>query len=96
MEPSRIPTRQSQQAHEVGEIDAGDISEMRPVSEIRQALARASLSEAEPSYSTVDPLEGDALSSSPRHRSEHPCAYDSIAFVEGSRVLTITWLPPAP
>ena len=41
-----------------------------------------------------DPLEGDALS--PKRRSEHPTAYESIAFVEGPRVLTITWLPPAP
>lgn len=39
-----------------------------------------------------DPLEGDALS---RRRSEYPSAYSSIAFTEGSRVLTITWLPPA-
>lgn len=41
-----------------------------------------------------DPLEGDTLST--RRRSEHPSAYESIAFVEGPRVLTITWLPPAP
>jgi len=53
---------------------------------------------AEPSAKTAspfdDPLEGDTLST--RRRSEYPSAYEAIAFVEGPRVLTITWLPPAP
>lgn len=78
------------------ELDVGEISEIRSVSELRAALEGSSLSEVEPSYSVTDPLEGDVFSSSSRQRSEHPCAFDSIAFVEGARVLTITWLPPAP
>jgi len=85
-----------------------DISEVRPVSEIQASLEQerlatspgeAQLLAAAPErvYAAVDPLEGDALSASGRRRSqsEHPCAYDAIAFVEGPRVLTITWLPPA-
>jgi hypothetical protein len=80
--------------------DLAEVSEIRTVSEIRRALelheqrAEAVL-HAEPAYSVIDPLEGDALSSSSRRRSEYPSAYDAIAFVEGARVLTITWLPPA-
>jgi len=85
-----------------------DVSEIRSVSEIQAALAEVALEQAalhselaavrspEPAYSVQDPLEGDVLSSSGRRRSEHPSAYDAIAFVEGPRVLTITWLPPAP
>lgn len=83
--------------------DQAEISEIRPVSEIQSALrearepGRAAHEPAcEPAYSVEDPLEGDALSASSRRRSEYPCAYDAIAFVEGPRVLTITWLPPAP
>jgi len=87
--------------------DLAEVSEIRSVGEIQEALERATLAaEAEleaallapmePAYSVVDPLEGDALSTSSRRRSEYPSAYDSIAFVEGPRVLTITWLPPAP
>jgi len=81
--------------------DHSEVSEIRSVSEIRAALEAAELHEiamlsvVEPAYSVVDPLEGDALSSSSRRRSEYPCAYDAIAFVEGPRVLTITWLPRA-
>lgn len=82
--------------------DSSEISEIRSVSELRAALEHAAephnvalLGVVEPAYSVVDPLEGDALSSSCRHRSDYPCAYDAIAFVEGPRVLTITWLPPA-
>jgi hypothetical protein len=80
--------------------DLAEVSEIRTVSEIREALelatqnAEAAL-HSEPAYTVVDPLRGDALSSSSRRRSEYPSAYDAIAFVEGSRVLTITWLPPA-
>lgn len=82
--------------------DLAEVSEVRSVSEIREALEQATepyeavlFGPAEPAYSVVDPLEGDALSTSSRRRSEYPCAYDAIAFVEGPRVLTITWLPPA-
>jgi len=82
--------------------DFSEVSEIRSVSEIREALEQAAeleqvamLGVVEPAYSVVDPLEGDALSSSSRRRSEYPCAFDSIAFVDGPRVLTITWLPPA-
>jgi hypothetical protein len=89
-------------APEAVAADLAEVSEIRSVSEIREAVERAAasgevamLAVAEPAYSVVDPLEGDALSSSSRRRSEYPCAYDSIAFVEGARVLTITWLPPA-
>jgi hypothetical protein len=80
--------------------DLAEVSEIRSVSEIREAALEheaqleAAL-RAEPAYSVTDPLEGDALSSSARRRSEYPCAYDAIAFLEGPRVLTITWLPPA-
>lgn len=83
--------------------DFTEVSEIRSVSEIQAALvhaeheaaARAALRAAgpTPAYSVIDPLEGDALSTSARRRSEYPCAYESIAFVEGPRVLTITWLP---
>ena len=83
--------------------DLAEVSEIRSVREIREALEDWTaagegaflLAPLEPAYSVVDPLEGDALSGSSRRRSEYPCAYDSIAFVEGPRVLTITWLPPA-
>lgn len=78
--------------------DFAEVSEIRRVSEIQAALHEASLDPiaCEPAYSILDPLEGDALSTSSRRRSEYPCAFDAIAFVEGPRVLTITWLPPAP
>lgn len=84
--------------------DLAEVSEVRSVSEIREALEHeaavraaevALVAPAEPAYSVVDPLEGDSLSSSSRRRSERPSAFDAIAFVEGSRVLTITLLPPA-
>jgi hypothetical protein len=97
MEPTRsIQGHKHPQSVGASEPEPGEISEIRAVSEIRDALARTGQSEVEPAYTMTDPLEGDALSTSPRHRSEHPCAFDSIAFVQGSRVLTITWLPPAP
>jgi hypothetical protein len=79
-------------------VEAGEISEIRPIAEIARLAGAAEATRAiEPSYSMTDPLEGDALSgsASARQRSEHPCAFESIAFVEGARVLTITWLPPA-
>jgi hypothetical protein len=78
--------------------DFAEVSEIRRVSEIQAALHEASLEPVacEPAYSVLDPLEGDALSTSARRRSEYPCAFDAIAFMEGARVLTITWLPPAP
>lgn len=86
--------------------ELAEISEIRSVSELRESIERelerelapvpAPITGPEPSYSLIDPLEGDALSSSARRRSEHPCAFDAIAFLEGPRVLTITWLPPAP
>lgn len=79
--------------------DRAEISEIRTVSEIQSALREVPMHVGpvvcEPAYSILDPLEGDALSTSSRRRSEYPCAYDAIAFVEGPRVLTITWLPPA-
>ena len=81
--------------------DFSEVSEIRSVSEIRQAFEQAAEDQAamlrvvEPAYSIVDPLAGDALSGSSRRRSEYPCAFDSIAFVDGPRILTITWLPPA-
>jgi hypothetical protein len=85
-------------ANEARTDDFAEVSEIRRVSEIQAALYEESLGPVacEPAYSVVDPLEGDALSTSSRRRSEYPCAFDAIAFVEGSRVLTITWLPPAP
>jgi hypothetical protein len=76
--------------------DFAEVSEIRRVSEIQAALHEEPVVACEPAYSVVDPLEGDALSTSSRRRSEYPCAFDAIAFVEGPRVLTITWLPPAP
>jgi len=76
--------------------DDHEVSEIRSVREIQAALAEAAPVTCEPAYSVQDPLEGDALSTSSRRRSEYPCAFDAIAFVEGPRVLTITWLPPAP
>lgn len=80
--------------------DFAEVSEIRSVREIEAALTEVAVHAVaavpcEPAYSVVDPLEGDALSTSSRRRSEYPCAFDSIAFVEGPRVLTITWLPPA-
>lgn len=83
--------------------DHSEVSEIRSVSEIREALEPAAadpdevamLGIVEPAYSVIDPLEGDSFSSSSRRRSEYPCAFDAIAFVEGPRILTITWLPPA-
>jgi hypothetical protein len=81
--------------------DLAEVSEIRSVSEIREAALEHEARQLEaalhpePLYSVIDPLEGDALSSSSRRRSEYPCAYDAIAFMEGARVLTITWLPPA-
>lgn len=86
---------------EAPSADFSEVSEIRSVSELRQALEAAEpepvarLGIVEPAYSVIDPLAGDALSSSSRRRSEYPCAFDSIAFVDGPRVLTITWLPPA-
>lgn len=93
--PQMLPNRA-----EAVTADLAEVSEIRTVSEIREALehqARAleAALHVEPAYSVVDPLEGDALSSSARRRSEYPSAYDAIAFMEGPRVLTITWLPPA-
>lgn len=89
-------------ATEALSADFSEVSEIRTVSEIRAALEHAAephdvamLGVVEPAYSIVDPLEGDALSSSSRRRSEYPCAFDSIAFLDGPRLLTITWLPPA-
>lgn len=80
--------------------DLAEVSEIRSVSEIREALEHAAPHglagpSIDAAYSVTDPLEGDALSTSSRRRSEYPSAFDSIAFVEGPRVLTITWLPPA-
>lgn len=74
--------------------EASDVSEVRSVDEIARLAREAEIAAREP-YSFADPLEGDALSGSARKRSEYPCAFEAIAFVEGQRVLTITWLPPA-
>jgi hypothetical protein len=96
-------TRRTEQL--LAEAEIGEVSEIRQVSElarlvhevetVRPVPYEPAVAACEPAYSVVDPLEGDVLSSSSRQRSEYPCAYDAIAFVEGPRVLTITWLPPA-